>query len=73
MALQLVVGDKNYSSWSLRAALAVELSGAACEQVPVSLYRSDSRARLLGYSPTGKVPVLLTEEGPQRLLPEAAE
>ncbi|WP_278398837.1 glutathione S-transferase family protein [Stutzerimonas kunmingensis] len=64
MALQLVVGDKNYSSWSLRAALAVELSGAACEQVPVSLYRSDSRARLLGYSPTGKVPVLLTEDGP---------
>ena len=64
MALQLVVGDKNYSSWSLRAALAVELSGAACVQVPVSLYRPDSRARLLAYSPTGKVPVLLTEDGP---------
>ncbi len=64
MALQLVIGDKNYSSWSLRAALAVELSGAACAQVPVSLYRPDSRARLLAYSPTGKVPVLLTEDGP---------
>ncbi|MCQ4297823.1 glutathione S-transferase family protein [Pseudomonas stutzeri] len=64
MALQLVVGDKNYSSWSLRAALAVDLSDAACVQIPVSLYRPDSRARLLGYSPTGKVPVLLTEDGP---------
>ncbi|MBJ7548121.1 glutathione S-transferase, partial [Pseudomonas sp. OA3] len=27
MALKLVIGDKNYSSWSLRAALTVELAG----------------------------------------------
>lgn len=64
MALQLVIGDKNYSSWSLRAALAVELSGAACDEVRVRLYQPDSRARLLSHSPTGKVPVLLTEHGP---------
>lgn len=64
MALQLVIGDKNYSSWSLRAALAVELSGAACDEVRVRLYQPDSRARLLSHSPAGKVPVLLTEHGP---------
>jgi glutathione S-transferase len=64
MALQLVVGDKNYSSWSLRAALAVELTGAACDEVPEPLFQPDSRARLLHHSPTGKVPVLLTEQGP---------
>lgn len=64
MALQLVVGDKNYSSWSLRAALAVDLSGAACDEVLVRLFQPDSRARLLRYSPTGKVPVLVTEQGP---------
>ena len=64
MALQLVVGDKNYSSWSLRAALAVELTGAACDEVLERLFQPDSRARLLSHSPTGKVPVLITEQGP---------
>lgn len=64
MAMQLVIGDKNYSSWSLRAALAVDLSGAACDEVLVRLYQPDSRAQLLRHSPTGKVPVLITEQGP---------
>ena len=64
MALQLVIGDKNYSSWSLRAALAVELAGVECEEVLVRLYQPDSRAQLLRHSPSGKVPVLLTEHGP---------
>jgi len=63
MALQLVIGDKNYSSWSLRAALAVDLAGADCEELRVRLFQPDSRAQLLRYSPTGKVPVLLTEQG----------
>ena len=39
MALKLVIGDKNYSSWSLRAALAVELAGVECEEVLVRLYQ----------------------------------
>lgn len=64
MALQLVIGDKNYSSWSLRAALALELSGEPYSEVLVRLYQADSRTRLLEHSPTGKVPVLLTEQGP---------
>ena len=64
MALQLVIGDKNYSSWSLRAALALELAEEPYDEVLVRLYQPDSRARLLGHSPTGKVPVLLTEGGP---------
>lgn len=64
MALQLVIGDKNYSSWSLRAALALELSGEPYSEVLVRLYQADSRSRLLAHSPTGKVPVLLTEQGP---------
>lgn len=63
MALQLVIGDKNYSSWSLRAALAVDLAGADCEELRVRLFQPDSRAQLLRYSSTGKVPVLLTEQG----------
>lgn len=62
--MKLVIGDKNYSSWSLRAALALELAGEPYDEVLVALYQPDSRARLLEHSPTGKVPVLLTEEGP---------
>ena len=38
MALQLVIGDRNYSSWSLRAALAVDLAGADCEELRVRLF-----------------------------------
>ncbi|WP_237045491.1 glutathione S-transferase family protein [Aquipseudomonas alcaligenes] len=64
MSLKLVIGDKNYSSWSLRAALALDLTGVPYEEILERLYRPDSRARLLSHSPTGKVPVLLTEEGP---------
>lgn len=63
MSLKLVIGDKNYSSWSLRAALALDLTGEPYEEILERLYRPDSRARLLSHSPTGKVPVLLTEEG----------
>ena len=64
MSLKLVIGDKNYSSWSLRAALALDLTDVPYEEILERLYRPDSRARLLSHSPTGKVPVLLTEEGP---------
>lgn len=64
MTLQLVIGDKNYSSWSLRASLALELTGASYEELRVRLFQPDSRAQLLSHSPAGKVPVLLCEHGP---------
>lgn len=63
MPLKLVIGDKNYSSWSLRGALALDLTGAPYEEVAVRLFQPDSRSQLLAHSPAGKVPVLLTEEG----------
>ncbi|MCO7554822.1 glutathione S-transferase family protein [Metapseudomonas otitidis] len=61
MPLNLVIGNKNYSSWSLRAWLAIELTGAAYGETLIPLFQPDSRQRLLTHSPTGKVPVLLTE------------
>ncbi len=64
MALKLVIGDKNYSSWSLRGALALDLTGAPYEEIAVRLFQPDSRGQLLAHSPTGKVPVLLAEDGP---------
>src|SRR3990167_8126921 len=64
MSLVLVIGNKTYSSWSLRAALAMELAEAPYSEVLIALDRADSRARILEHSPTGKVPLLKTEEGP---------
>ncbi|HSC79430.1 MAG TPA: glutathione S-transferase family protein [Chitinolyticbacter sp.] len=63
MSLTLVIGNKNFSSWSLRAWLAVELTGAPYTEQLVSLYGPDSRRQLLQHSPTGKVPVLKCEDG----------
>lgn len=64
MPLTLIIGNKNYSSWSMRAALVMEMTGEPYTEVRIPLYQQASRARLLSHSPTGKVPVLLTEEGP---------
>ncbi|MET1080054.1 MAG: glutathione S-transferase family protein [Pseudomonas sp.] len=63
MALHLVIGDKTYSSWSLRAALALELTGAPYTEQLIRLNQPDTRAQILVHSPTGKVPLLVTEEG----------
>lgn len=63
MSLTLVIGNKNYSSWSLRAWLALELAGVDYDEQLVQLYGADSRRQLLQHSPTGKVPVLKCEEG----------
>lgn len=63
MSLTLVIGNKNFSSWSLRAWLAIELTGAAYDEVLVSLYGPESRRQLLQHSPTGKVPVLKCVDG----------
>jgi len=63
VSLTLVIGNKNYSSWSLRAWLVMELSGATYDELQIPLYTPDSRARLRQHSPTGKVPVLKTPEG----------
>lgn len=63
MALTLVIGDKTYSSWSLRAWLALELAGAQYGEQLVRLNQPDTRERILEHSPTGKVPLLKTDEG----------
>jgi len=63
MSLTLVIGDKTYSSWSLRAALALELTGAAYTEQLITLNRPDTRTRILQHSPTGKVPLLISNDG----------
>jgi len=57
--LKLVIGNKNYSSWSMRPWLAMRVSGIDFGEVSIPLYKPDSRSKILKYSPAGKVPVLI--------------
>jgi glutathione S-transferase len=54
----LIVGNKNYSSWSLRGWLAARLAGIAFDEQLVRLSEPGSRSALLEHSPAGKVPIL---------------
>jgi glutathione S-transferase len=59
MALHLVIGNRNYSSWSLRPWIALKVAGIAFDETVIPLYEAGSRERILAFSPTGKVPVLM--------------
>ena len=56
--LTLVIGNKNYSSWSLRPWLLLRHAGIPFDEVRVPLYRPDSVEPLARLSPSGLVPVL---------------
>lgn len=56
--LELLIGNKNYSSWSLRPWLALKAAGLPFREHRVPLYEDDSKAALLRFSPTGKAPAL---------------
>ncbi|CDF85834.1 glutathione S-transferase family protein [Pseudomonas sp. QL9] len=64
MSLTLVIGSKNTSSWSLRAWLVMQLSGAEFDEVLIPLGGADTARRIREHSPTGKVPLLKCEDGP---------
>ena len=54
----LVIGDKNFSSWSLRPWLALKQCGIPFDEVCVRLRQPESKTAILQHSPAGKVPVL---------------
>ena len=56
--MTIVLGNKNYSSWSLRPWLALRQTGAAFDEVVIPLYVDGYKEQLLRWSPAGKVPVL---------------
>lgn len=56
--LELIVGNKTYSSWSLRAALVVYASGAPFRETVIPLHQEGSDERKREHSPSGKVPAL---------------
>jgi glutathione S-transferase len=62
MSLALVIGNKNYSSWSLRPWLAMKQAGVAFNETNVLLQRPDTTEKILRYSPSGRVPCLIDGE-----------
>ena len=59
MSLTLIIGNKNYSSWSLRPWLAVKQAGLEFDEIRIPLNRPDTRAQILRYTPSGRVPCLV--------------
>jgi glutathione S-transferase len=57
--MKLIIGDKNYSSWSLRAWLVAKASGLAFEEVMVLLDTPEFRSETLKYTPAARVPALV--------------
>jgi glutathione S-transferase len=58
-SLTLVIGNKNYSSWSMRPWVLMRDRGIEFSEIQIPLRREDSDARKLTFSPAGKVPVLI--------------
>lgn len=56
--LTIYLGNKNYSSWSLRPWLALKQMAVAFDEVVIPLYQPGSRENALKYSPSGRVPAL---------------
>ena len=61
MTLKLAIGNKNYSSWSMRPWLAMRASNIAFDEVLIPLYTDDKadKERILGFTRSGKVPALI--------------
>ncbi len=55
----LVIGNKNYSSWSLRPWLLMRQAGLPFREIRIPLYTPESKAQIREYSPSGRVPCLL--------------
>ena len=58
MSMKLVIGNKNYSSWSLRAWLFLTESGLSFEEIRLPLF-TEAWQQISQYTPTKRVPVLL--------------
>jgi len=57
--LKLVIGNKNYSSWSMRPWVAMTAFGIPFEEVRIALDTPDTSARIAAYSAAERVPVLV--------------
>src|SRR2546423_1127221 len=56
--MRLVIGNKNYSSWSFRPWIGLKVAGIPFDEEVIALYGEGSKANILQHSPAGKVPIL---------------
>jgi glutathione S-transferase len=56
--LHLVIGNKNYSSWSLRPWMALSMAGIPFSETVIALDQPDTKAKIAEHSKSGRVPVL---------------
>src|SRR5947209_3488703 len=62
MPLKLIIGNKNYSSWSFRPWIGLNVAGIVFDEEVISLYDDAAKAKILAHSPAGKVPILIDGE-----------
>lgn len=62
MTATMIIGTKRYSSWSLRPWLAAKVAGFAFDEIEITLRQPETKAEILKYSPSGKVPCLIHGE-----------
>lgn len=60
--LKLVIGNKNYSSWSLRAWLFLRQSDIPFQEIRIPMFTDTWKEQVARYSPAGRVPVLLDSD-----------
>ncbi|HTH60142.1 MAG TPA: glutathione S-transferase family protein [Paraburkholderia sp.] len=61
--MRLVIGDKNYSSWSMRPWVLLAHFGIAFEETLIELDRPGTKSAILAHSASGKVPCLVMDDG----------
>ena len=57
----IILGNKAYSSWSLRGWLLLKLTGASFDEVVIPLDRPETKTAIRAYNPSGRVPALVAE------------
>jgi glutathione S-transferase len=62
LSLALIIGNKNYSSWSFRPWIAMKVAGIAFSETVVPLETAEFAARVAAVSGSGKVPTLTDGE-----------
>jgi glutathione S-transferase len=62
MTLHLIIGNKNYSSWSFRPWIALKVAGIPFEETVIPIYYPGSKEKFLARSPAGKVPILRDDD-----------
>jgi len=65
--LKLVIGNKNYSSWSMRPWVLLRQAGIDFEEIQLKFDDNAHARGIESYSPTGQVPVLIVDGAPAGL------